>query len=281
MKPLMKLFISFLIISVCFVQCSSQSSEIESQIHTDPGEYVNSYSPYDTLTKTIHVYVALCDNVNQGIVPVPEKIGNGQDPMNNLYWGCAYGIKTFFKKSSEWRLLKTQKIDNLILERLVFKHTTKNYYLVADAYNGKYIKTCTQNFLSSCAGQKKDTLHINGTIIGIHGNAPLLSYIGHDGLMDFQLEDSFKNTDNQTRDCIILACISKSYFSAHIKATKANPVVWTTGLMCPEAYTLHDAITGYIKNESNEAVRSRAALAYSTYQKCSEKAARNLLVTGW
>lgn len=32
--------------------------------------------------KTIHVYVALCDNVYQGIVPVPKTIGNGDDPRN-------------------------------------------------------------------------------------------------------------------------------------------------------------------------------------------------------
>lgn len=32
--------------------------------------------------KTIHVYVALCDNVYQGIVPVPKAIGNGDDPRN-------------------------------------------------------------------------------------------------------------------------------------------------------------------------------------------------------
>ncbi|WP_228445313.1 hypothetical protein [Chryseobacterium nakagawai] len=58
-------------------------------------------------------------------------------------------------------------------------------------------------------------------------------------------------------------------------------MVWTSHLMAPEAYILHDALTGYINNESAEQVRSRAALAYSTYQKCSIKAARNLLVTGW
>lgn len=281
MKIHTKIFISCIITAVCLLQCSLHSIETKNFTQNDREQNINNNYSYDTLTKTIHIYVALCDNVNQGIVPVPEKIGNGQDPINNLYWGCAYGIKTFFKKSTEWTLLKTQKIDNLILERLVFKHTTKNFYLVADAYNGKYIKTCTQDFLSSCAGQKKDTLHINGTSIGIHGNGPLLSYIGHDGLMDFQLENSFKTTDNQTRNCIVLACFSKNYFAPYIKTTKTNPIVWTTGLMCPEAYTLHDAITGYIQNESNEAIRTRAALAYAKYQKCSEKAARNLLVTGW
>jgi hypothetical protein len=47
-------------------------------------------------TKIIHVFVALCDNDSQGIVPVPKKIGNGNDPDNNLYWGCGYGVRTFF-----------------------------------------------------------------------------------------------------------------------------------------------------------------------------------------
>lgn len=58
-------------------------------------------------------------------------------------------------------------------------------------------------------------------------------------------------------------------------------LLWTTGLMCPEAYTIHDALTGYVNKETNEAIRTRAALAYAKYQKCSVSAARNLLVTGW
>ena len=48
--------------------------------------------------KTIHVFVALCDNKYQDIVPVPASIGNGQNPNSNLYWGCGYGIRTFSSK---------------------------------------------------------------------------------------------------------------------------------------------------------------------------------------
>ncbi len=235
----------------------------------------------DTSFKTIHVFVALCDNQYQGIVPVPEKIGNGQDINNNLYWGCGYGIRTFFKKSSEWKLMKSQKIDSLILERLVFKHATKNYYLVADAYNGKHIKQCTIDFLNSSCGQLKDTIHVNDTKIGISGNSDLIAYIGHNGLMDFTLTETFDKADDKKRDLIVLACYSKDYFSPLLTSANVNPLVWTTGLMCPEAYTVHDAISGYVKNETNEQIQSRAALAYSNYQKCSNGAARNLLVTGW
>lgn len=280
----MKKLIVFIFVFINCISCNSQTPKYEiKQIKEDiiialPNKNV---SKFDTTTKTIHVFVALCDNKYQGIVPVPEKIGNGKDLNNNLYWGCGYGIRSFFKNSIEWKLIRKQKVDTLVLERLVFKHVSKNFYLVADAYNGQYIKQCTEDFFYSCSGQTKDTLIVQNTIIGISGNSKLVSYIGHDGLMDFQLDEKFENTDGKQRDCIILACISKSFFAPHLKEAKANPLVWTTGLMCPEAYTLHDALTGYVNNESRESIRTKAALAYSKYQKCSEKAARNLLVTGW
>jgi hypothetical protein len=231
--------------------------------------------------QTIHVLVALCDNKYQGIVPVPAKIGNGQNPDANLYWGCGYGVRSFFKKSKEWTFVKSEKIDSTLMERIIFKHNNWNYYLVADAYNGKNIKECTKDFLMSCSGQKRDSIQVNYMKVGLYGKSALMAYIGHDGLMDFELKDNFANTDGKTRDCIILACMSKSYFAPHLKQTKANPLVWTTGLMCPEAYTLHDALSGYVNRETAEEVRTRAAKAYAQYQKCGEKAARRLLVTGF
>ncbi len=270
MKKLLCLFIFCLTI----LNCNSKTKEpkhIKKRIETK----------FETNNNTIHIFVALCDNKYQGIVPVPAKIGNGQDPNNNLYWGCGFGIKTFFKKSAAWKLLKTEKLDNVKLERLIFKHVSKNYYLIADAYDGQFIEQCTKDFLMSNAGQIKETINIDNTTIGIYGNSKLNVYIGHDGLMDFKLTEKFESINNQKRNSIILACISKSYFAPHLLNTKSNPIVWTTGLMCPEAYTVHDAITGFVNNESDESIRNRASLAYAKYQKCSLKAARNLLVTGY
>lgn len=238
---------------------------------------------FDSTYKTIHIYVALCDNRYQGIVPVGAKIGNGQDPANNLYWGCAYGVKTFFQRSPDWKLVSSRKIDSLLMERVVFKNLKQKYYLIADAYNGKYIKTCTQDFLQSCAGMNKDTLRIadRSIGIGIGGNAQLLGYIGHDGLMDFGIKEQYKAVDQKSRDAIILACISKKFFAPHLRSTGAQPLVWSTGLMSPEAYTIHDAIHEYIEGANAAQVKQAAAAAYAKYQKCSIKAASNLLVTGW
>lgn len=262
--------------------CDAQTSIKDGEsIIVNERDAVKNVVYTDTSFKTIHVFVALCDNKFQGVVPVPSKIGNGQDPDNNLYWGCAFGIRTYFRKSVEWEQVKSQKIDTLKLERIVFKHATKNWYLIAEAYNGKYIETCTKDFLKSSAGIQKDTIHVNDKVIGTYGNASLLAYIGHDGLMDFQLTESFINKDEIQRNCILLACYSKSYFSPHLKNANVKPLIGTTGLMCPEAYTLHDAISGFINNKSDEEIRTMAAKAYSKYQKCSEKSAKTLLVTGW
>lgn len=236
---------------------------------------------YDTTQKNIHILVGLCDNKYQGIVPVPAKIGNGQEPDNNLYLGCGYGVRTYFKKSSNWTFIKSIKQDDIKMQRLVFKHKQKNSYLIADAYNGMHIKDCTVDFLKSCSGQLKDVLDVDGKPIGINGNASLIAYIGHDGLMDFSLSESFRNADGRKRDAIMLACISKKYFAPHLSQTQARPLVWSTGLMSPEAYTLHDALNAYLDNQSPEAIRTAAAKAYAKYQKCGEKAARNLLVTGF
>jgi len=232
----------------------------------------------DTLT-TIHILVALCDNKYQGIVPVPKSIGNGQDPKNNLYWGTAYGIKTFFKRSKDWTLLHSEKLSSSILERVIFKHKEKDIYLVADAYDGQDIKQTTIDFLNFSSGNKKEVIKLGDRSLGISGNADLVAYIGHDGLMDFQIKDKFLNTDGIQRDVIVLACYSKSYFEPHLQNAGVNPLVWTTGLMAPEAYTIHDAIEGYINGESNEEISLRAARAYSKYQNCSLKAAKRLLVT--
>lgn len=243
-------------------------------------------SKTDTLipntAKVIHVFVALCDNKNQGIVPVPKAIGNGQDAASNLYWGCAGGVKGYFKKQANWKLLSTTKsVSNIILERCVFKHTRYNAYIVADAYDGAAIKACTIDFFNAAAGRNNQSLAVQGTTLGIGGSAQLIAYTGHDGLMDFSLPDYPAKLHDTKRETIILACISKRFFSEGIRQAGATPLIWSTGLMSPEAYTLEASIAGWLAQETPAQIRQRAAAAYDRYQHCGVKAASRLIVTGW
>ena len=108
-----------------------------------------------------------------------------------------------------------------------------------------------------------------------------MAYVGHDGLMDFKLPIFPQKKNDLRRDAIILACASKQYFAEPVRASGAYPLLWTTNLMAPEAYTLKSALDGWIAGESGEQIRERAAAAYDKYQKCGLRAARKLLVSGW
>lgn len=235
---------------------------------------------------TIHVFVALCDNEHQGVVPVPPKLGNGDDPGNNLFWGACYGVRSFFQRSSAWTLVsETANPRTFVLERCVFRHRDGQVYVVADAYRGEEIRAAIEDFLNAAAGCKKDeTLLPVGSdtlTLCLFGNADLVAYIGHDGLMDFDIEPYPAHADSITRDAIVIACISNVFFREAIQAAGAYPLVWTTGLLAAEAYPLKAAIDGWILGEHAEQIRVRAARAYDEYQKCGLKAARNLFVTGF
>lgn len=238
--------------------------------------------------RTVHVFVALADNAHQGIVPVPAKLGNGEDAERNLYWGSAGGVKTFFSRATEWeRVGCGLKAKAQVLDRCVFKFRAANVYLIADAYRGTEIKQAITDFLDSAAGDGGDTVSVSDRATGrsvelpAHGAANLVAYAGHDGLMDFQLVRFPRQRNDAHRDAVVLACASKQFFSSAVRVGGAYPLLWTTGLMAPEAYTLKAALDGWIAGETNEQVRERAAAAYDRYQKCGLKAARRLFATGW
>ena len=232
--------------------------------------------------KAVHVFVALCDNASQGIVPVLPELGEGNNPRTNLYWGALYGVKTFFKQDKDWKLIKSiSNRNDVILETCVFKSIEQNVYLIADAYKGEKIKQSIHDFISAAGCNNKDTLPIDNLNISIGGGADLVAYIGHNGLMEFNLDTIPRSIGDCNKDAIVLACASRFYFSSSFRINNVNPLLWTTGLMAPEAYTLEAALSGWVSGENKNQIAHRAAEAYSKYQKCSLKSAQKLLVCGY
>lgn len=237
--------------------------------------------------RVVHVFVALADNAHQGIIPVSPTLGNGEDAAHNLYWGAAYGVRTFFRSSSDWKeILTVKKPYSSVLERSVFQHRTQNAVLVADAYEGNEIRKALTDFFRTAAGidvhaGEPKACTVGGVIWCPPEDAELVVYVGHDGLMDFSLPLEFQNPKGASRSAIMLACASKSFFKDLLRETGAQPLLWTTGLMAPEAYTLKAAVDGWILNESAEQIRQRAAESYSRYQKCSLSSASRLFSSSW
>jgi len=246
------------------------------------GLFLLSFLGLHAQPRVIHVLVALCDNEHQGIVKVPPGIGNGQKASTNLYWGAGYGVKTHFDRSAEWiRVTSTPATETHILDRAVWKHKDSAVYMVADAYDGRNIREATEGLLCFASGAGPLKITADGAEINAGGAAQLIAYVGHNGLMDFSLQQDFPANGRGTRETIILGCISKRYFAEPLRSTGAQPLLWTTGLMAPEAYTLKAALNGWVAREPNESIRERAAKAYDQYQKCGINGARRLLVSGW
>lgn len=164
--------------------------------------------------RVVHVFVALADNQYQGIVPVPAKLGDGDAPWTNLYWGAAYGVKSYFRSSTDWEMVSDGAgPSEAVLERCVFRHRGNSVYLVADAYRGREIRQAIIDFLSAAAGRNVQAIVVNeksGDVqLGVYGGADLIAYVGDDAFMDFQVDPVVGGTSGNSRAAVILACASK------------------------------------------------------------------------
>ena len=230
-----------------------------------------------------HVVVALCDNVHQGIYPVKPSLGDGQNPRTNLYWGAAYGLKTYLQRAGWSIVARPEPPRPEVLERLVlsrdghFKAQPVRVYVVADAWDGKEIRSAIDAFLAFAAGRETESLRQEGLEIDAGGAAHLVAFVGHNGLMDFSLGKAPSGLpDSPVRSSVVLACASQPYFLPHLARGGSYPLLLTTGLMAPEAYTLDAVLKSWLGGESASAVHEAAAVAYDRYQKCGLKAARRL-----
>jgi hypothetical protein len=235
--------------------------------------------------KVIHAFVALCDNDSQGIAPVPKKIGNGDDPENNLYWGCDDGLRSVFTRSKAWQKLPAKALDpdgdGPILQRLVFRHKSTGALLVADAYRGREIKACLTDYFAALAGHHPVTIQTGETEIAAGSSAHLVAYIGHNGLMEFSVEVPVPAPHTQVapRTAIALCCLSQHYFKSPLESAGARPLLLTRQLMYPAAQILHEASAGWLAGKSPAECAASAAAAYAANQKISRKAAAGIFAT--
>ena len=231
----------------------------------------------------VHCLVPLCDNDNQGIVPVSKSLGDGLSLRTNLYWATGHGMSGYFKKKSEWQTIKIYNpSDTNILQRAIFRSKVKNayVYLINDAYRGDRMPECLDAYFLSLAGGKKDSVLVDSIWIKMNSSADMMAFNGHNGLMDTDI-DEVESKDNRERDAIAIGCISEDYFRSYYFKARAYPLVMTTGLMYPGAFVLDDIIKKWAINSSELEMRYAAGDAYNRIMKCGQRGGRNLFSTGW
>ncbi|MCP5560868.1 MAG: hypothetical protein H7A55_24260 [Verrucomicrobiaceae bacterium] len=215
-------------------------------------------------TRSIRVFVALADNASQGIVPVPPKIGNGDDADENLYWGTSEGFRSVFRNSKAWQKVEAAKPEGgPVLERIGFKHRDQDCKLLAEAWRGSEIKACTEAFFAELKS----------------GEADLVVYVGHDGLMDFSLPIIVGNERKKPAAAMVLCCKSRAFFGPHLEALGAAPVLMTEQLMYPGSFLVRDAAAAWLRGDSLADIRMAAARSYAANQGISVKAAAGVFST--
>jgi hypothetical protein len=173
--------------------------------------------------------------------------------------------------------LHNKNDNNIIIEQALFKHKTKPVYLLADAYRGKEMKQCIQDFLHASNRNYNRPFQYNDTTFQFGGASDLIAFTGHNGLMDFSVDLRYKSDVINAIDAVVLACYSKRFFSPEFQKSGANPLIWSTHLMAPEAYILHAILDAWINGKENHEIRDAAAQTYRHYQKCGLQAARKHL----
>lgn len=215
--------------------------------------------------KQVAVFVALCDNEHQGIAPVPAKIGKGDDPANNLYWGCSDALPKVMRAAKDWNrpvhYSDYQQKKAAVIDTIVCTRADKAATVYAFAYRGDCIVDCMQEFESALAS----------------GSYDLVAYIGHNGLMDVDLPVPAPAQGNT--DAIVLCCMSDEWFSDRVRTLGACPVLMTRQFMYPAGKVLTDVLAVWLKKPRDKAaIRAAAAKAYAANQGISVKAAAGVFV---
>lgn len=238
----------------------------------------------------VHVFVPLCDNEHQGIVPTTESLGNGFSLRSNLYWATSTGMKRYFKEKAGWKLLKSIKNvygDSVVLERVVFKRSYPNQatvYLVADAYRGDKMFETVNDFLRAISNNHTETVTLDDSSqIQIHGAADLVAFNGHNGMLDLYYDqpDYWYNTSNTSKDMVVIACYANEYFEREAMRAKAYPLVRAISRLHPGAFVLSAIIDDWAMLKDIEAVRLSAGRAYCEIHDCSIKTSKKLFYKGW
>jgi hypothetical protein len=230
-----------------------------------------------------HVWVSLADNDHQGIVKVPKHLGNGQRAEGNLYWGARYGVWRYLQGMKGWTERGyTGLAPSGVLDRCVFETTIEGatLYVVAEAWDGARIREALAAFLEAAAGRSGQWITIGGKAVAIGVAAHVVAFVGHNGHMDFHAPTLREGSRDSGRAAIVLACRSQPHFEGLLGAAGATPILLTTGLMAPEAYTLEAALRAWFMKWDPEQVRVAAAEAYDRYQKTGRGAALRLFGSG-
>ncbi len=231
----------------------------------------------------VHIFVPLCDNENQGIVPTSKSLGDGLSLRTNLYWATKGGMKRHFNDSKDWKLVYSAKdVSSSVLERVIFERdfSGTQVYVIADAYRGDRMEETVNDFLASLAYEKKGEVELeSGKTVKFGGHSDLMVFNGHNGMMDNIDVRNWKNKTEKKTDAVINACVSYNYFEEELMLAQAYPLIRTNTLLYPAAYSIEQVIIDWINDTTEKQIALNAGRVYCEKHDCGR--GTKVFKTGW
>ncbi len=233
------------------------------------------------------VYVALCDNDSQGIVPVKnKKICVGDDPDNNLYWASSGGLWGHTRTRGWKRVLVEKHPTPSIAVRAVWKKrfspggrlrsagVAKSFdiYLVGIAYRGERIRQTMVDYLKAINRDEAAVLPLReGRTIEAGGKSHIVGWVGHDYFMDEPnvpgLIAETRGESTLEKGVFGLACISDEYFRPGVERPNVHILALNTHLTFPSAFTVLGILRGVAAGKDLKGIHREAVRAFAEGQK--------------
>jgi hypothetical protein len=238
----------------------------------------------------VTVHVALCDNGT--IWCGNQRLGNGDNPRTNLYWGGAAGLTAYFRVRRGWKRVHRDAGDGrVVLERVVYRRRVRlpsaawqrlgvrrpfDIYLVALAYRGKHIARAARSFIRQVSQPRGARLRLAGGLtLRTGGLGHVVGYAGHNYLMDVAGVYAWPSfTRRRPVGYFMLACMSAPYLGPQLTRRTTHALLLTRVLMYPGAFTIDGLIRGLALGASQRGVFRLGARYYARFQKRTERLIR-------
>jgi hypothetical protein len=229
------------------------------------------------------VYVALCDNDSQGIVPVRNReICRGDRPESNLYWATGGGLKGYLKQAGWKPVLKRRSPRRGVALEVVWRKRFKargelrergvsgrfDVYLVSVVFFGDHIHQANIEYLRAVNRDRERVHDLPGVgELSYGGASHVVGYIGHDYFYD--VEDPMELIGPTRGDSILqkgafaLACTGDRYIRPAITRPNAHILLLNRQLAYPGAWTVGGLVRGLAAGKDGRGIHAEAARAFA------------------
>jgi hypothetical protein len=216
----------------------------------------------------VRIYVALCDNASQGIVPVKNPaICDGEAPDRNIYWVGSGGLRGYLDGHG-WQRTAYETAQDPREPVLIRARWTRRFAsggrlralgvrkpieveIEALAYRGRRIRSAMADYVADVHGAA-----------GASAPPHLVGYIGHDYYMD-TLDDLKTWTETRSdaqlpRGVFALSCSGEQVIRPHVTRPVAPLLVLNRSLTYPGAWTVGGLVEGFTQGRDGRGIHALA-----------------------